>query len=127
MSGVFDASAVVAAVLGEPGEGAVRDRLAHGLITTVNFAECVERLAPGFGIEGAMRAMLALELTAVPPSEGLAARAAALRPLTRAVGLSLGDRFCLALAAASGLPAITADRNWSRIAEAIGVEVIQIR
>ena len=35
-----------------------------------------------------------------------------LRSLTRAQGLSLGDRTCLALAPALGLPAMTADRAW---------------
>jgi PIN domain nuclease of toxin-antitoxin system len=50
-----------------------------------------------------------------------------LRPATRAAGLSLGDRSCLALAAKLGLPAITADRAWARIADAVGVEVRVIR
>ena len=50
-----------------------------------------------------------------------------LRPATRAGGLSLGDRACLALALALGVPAVTADRSWSSVAEAVGVEVAAIR
>jgi PIN domain nuclease of toxin-antitoxin system len=34
-------------------------------------------------------------------------------PEWRARGLSLGDQACLATALEAGLPAVTADRNWS--------------
>ena len=50
-----------------------------------------------------------------------------MRPATRAVGLSLGDRACLALAAELGVPALTADRGWAGVAEAAGVAVQVIR
>lgn len=59
--------------------------------------------------------------------EASAIAIAALRPLTRSAGLSLGDRSCLALAAKLGLPAITADKAWATIAGAVGVEVVLIR
>jgi ribonuclease VapC len=45
--------------------------------------------------------------------EGLARRAGALRPATKSLGLSLGDRACLALAQRVGLPVLTADRTWA--------------
>jgi ribonuclease VapC len=48
-------------------------------------------------------------------------------PKTRSAGLSLGDRACLALAVRLGTKALTADRSWSRIARAVGVEVELIR
>jgi PIN domain nuclease of toxin-antitoxin system len=50
-----------------------------------------------------------------------------LRPATRRAGLSLGGRACLALAATLGLPAITADRGWQHVADAVGVQVRPIR
>jgi PIN domain nuclease of toxin-antitoxin system len=50
-----------------------------------------------------------------------------LRAATAEAGLSLGDRFCLALALREGLPAWTADRQWRTVAEAIGVEIVLIR
>ncbi|MEN3177177.1 MAG: hypothetical protein ABF812_16325 [Gluconobacter cerinus] len=49
------------------------------------------------------------------------------RDATKRVGLSHGDRACLALAKKMGLPAVTADRAWAEIADAIGVEVVLIR
>jgi len=51
--------------------------------------------------------------------------AAMLRDRTRQFGLSLGDRACLALGAARGLPVLTADRSWAELS--IGVEVRLIR
>lgn len=53
-----------------------------------------------------------------------------LRPLPMAIveaGLSLGDRFCLALARRDGLPALTADKQWHTVADAAGVAVTVIR
>ena len=46
-----------------------------------------------------------------------------LRPITLERGLSLGDRYCLALARREGVPALTAERRWPEIAMAAGVEV----
>ena len=50
-----------------------------------------------------------------------------MRTLTDRIGLSLGDRFCLALARRTGLAALTADRAWSEVAEALGIAVTLIR
>lgn len=54
-----------------------------------------------------------------------AAEIARLRPLTKAAGLSLGDRACVALALRLRQPALTADRAWDGLA--LGVELRQIR
>jgi PIN domain nuclease of toxin-antitoxin system len=61
----------------------------------------------------------------VPFDEELARGAGALRPATKSLGLSLGDRACLALAQREGLPVLTADRAWAKLA--VGVEVKVIR
>ena len=50
-----------------------------------------------------------------------------LRSITVEAGLSLGDRFCLALAKREGLPAMTADRRWKEVADPAGVKVVLIR
>jgi PIN domain nuclease of toxin-antitoxin system len=44
---------------------------------------------------------------------------------TKAHGLSLGDRACLALAAREKLPAVTADRAWTKLN--IGIDIKLIR
>ena len=46
----------------------------------------------------------------------LAFEAGNLRGRTAPLGLSLGDRFCLALAHAMRVPAVTADQAWRKLA-----------
>lgn len=46
-------------------------------------------------------------------------------PATRAKGLGIADRACLALARRMGVPAVTADRAWAELH--LGVEVVLIR
>jgi ribonuclease VapC len=53
------------------------------------------------------------------------AHRAALRASSRAFGLSLCDRACLALAQSLALPALTADRSWARLDLGIAIEVIR--
>jgi len=73
-----------------------------------------------------MRATLeSLRLAVVDFDEEQAMEAARLRPLTMGIGLSLGDRACLALAGLRRLPAVTADRSWGTLK--LGVDVTVIR
>jgi PIN domain nuclease of toxin-antitoxin system len=55
----------------------------------------------------------------------LGRRTADLRTSTRPLGLSFGDRACLALAGQLHLPALTADRAWRNLT--IDVEIRLIR
>jgi PIN domain nuclease of toxin-antitoxin system len=48
-----------------------------------------------------------------------------LRPLTKASGLSLADRACLALAKRLDIPALTADRDWADLNLGIAVQLIR--
>ena len=56
-----------------------------------------------------------------------AQNSARMRISTRAFGLSLGDRACLALASELNAAALTADRDWAKVAEAVGVDIYVIR
>lgn len=68
-----------------------------------------------------------LDITVLPVGQELAEGAARLRGLSREAGLSLGDRFCLALARSLGVPALTTDRAWKDIAKPAGVKVEFVR
>jgi ribonuclease VapC len=125
---VFDASAVLALLFEEPGAEVVRAQLRTGVIGAANLAEVLAKLSDhGLPAVEAVRAVTILGLEVAPMTEAQAGRSAELRPLTRAVGLSLGDRTCLALAAELGAPALTADRSWDAVAGAAGVSVQVIR
>jgi len=68
-----------------------------------------------------------LPVTIVDADPDLARIAGHLRAATAEAGLSLGDRFCIALASRDGLPTWTADKQWRMISAAVGVEIVVIR
>lgn len=55
----------------------------------------------------------------------LALEAARLRGATRPRGLSLGDRFCLSLAARLALPVLTTDRAWADLDLGIDIRLVR--
>jgi len=61
----------------------------------------------------------------VPFDRQLARVTAELRQPTRNLGLSLGDRVCLALARVMGGRALTADRSWAALDLGIPTECIR--
>lgn len=125
---VLDASAVLTLLFDEPGAEVVRTCLQAGVIGAANLAEVLAKLSDrGLPAPEAARAVAILGLEVAPMTEGQARCSAGMRPATRAAGLSLGDRACLALAAELGAPALTADRGWAAIAGAAGVKVQVIR
>jgi ribonuclease VapC len=126
---VLDASAVLALILEEAGASRVLKALEAGAeLTTANFAEVASRYAAQGASATDLRAMRSgLPVTLVDIDEDLAIRAALMFQATRAAGLSLGDRLCLAQAQRSGQPALTADRAWVGVGDALGIEVEVIR
>ncbi|HYY87268.1 MAG TPA: type II toxin-antitoxin system VapC family toxin [Chloroflexota bacterium] len=126
-SAVLDASALLALLQAEPGSDTVAEAVAAGAaIGTVNLSEAVAKLVEA-GVPDATipEVVDALVLEVVDFDTELAYRAGRLRRATQAAGLSFGDRACLALAQRLGLPALTADRRWSRLA--LDVAIRQIR
>lgn len=128
MSRVLDASALLAMLLDEPGAGKVRAILDGALLGAVNLAEVVSHYAKLGAKQSDIEAMLtSLPVRLMPVDAGLSYEAGMLCPLTLQGGLSLGDRYCLALAKRVQVPVVTAERRWPDIAEATGVKVELIR
>lgn len=110
---VLDASAVLAMLHEEPGGDVVQDLLENAVISSVNWSEVVQKaLDRQVEVDGLRQDLEALGLQVLPFTAPQAERAAFLRTTTRHLGLSLGDRACLALAAELGLPAVTVDKIW---------------
>lgn len=117
---------VLALVNGEPGNDVVLANLADGVISAVNLAEAVTKLTELALDEAEIRDSIdTLGLRVVPCDATLAFAAGMLRPVTRAYGLSLGDRICVALAQHLDTPVLTAERIWRNLN--LGVEVRLIR
>jgi len=116
---VFDASALLAVLGQEPGGDVVSEQLEarDGVVASVNYAEVLTKLIDrGLDEATAQLAWHSLGLKVHPVDEGIAAVAALLRPTTRALGLSLADRCCLALARQLGnVTVVTADRPWKAL------------
>lgn len=125
---VLDTSALLALIQAEPGSARVTDVLGAAVISAVNLAEVVTRLADRGVPRQAIRRQLArLDLGVMPVDEDLAYAAGLLRPATRALGLSLGDRVCLALARRLGAVALTTDQTWGRLQIGVAVELLRAR
>ena len=123
---ILDASALLALLNAEDGSAFVQEYLLRSSISSVNLAEVVTRLSSHEMPEGEIRDALAvLGLEIIPFDEEQAFRAGLLSAYTRPLGLSLGDRACLALALTTHSIALTADREWEKLD--IGVEIRLIR
>lgn len=128
MSVVLDASAVLALLRGEAGARKVEGALAGSRMSVVNMAEVASHYHKlGMPDDEVDRMLRPLPIDMVPADAALAREAGRLRRHTVEGGLSLGDRFCLALAKREGLPAWTADRKWKDMADAAEVKVVAIR
>ncbi len=110
---VLDASAVLAFLYQEPGADDIATRINGSLISSVNFSEVLQKAkAEGFAIDEVASLLRAMVEGVVPFDDAMAVDTALLWETTRAAGLSLADRACLALASATSGVAVTADREW---------------
>ena len=128
MTVVLDASALLAALNGEPGGDSVASVFDECVIGAVNLAEVAAGLVHhGNNAVQARAVLAALDLEVIAADGELAVDAGLLRAITDSAGLSLGDRFCFAVARRLGAKVLTADRAWVAVAKASGVTVELIR
>jgi len=125
-STVLDASALLALLHRERGFQVVADHIKDAAVSAVNLSEVVARLADRGLLEQVIRESLEdMSIEVIPFETEQAYVAGMLRAETRSVGLSLGDRACLALARQLRVPALTADRRWAELDVGINVQVIR--
>lgn len=127
---VLDASALLAVSNGERGADFVMELINSKVcvISSVNMAEVGTRLLDlGLPIHELGRGIAQFSVDVIDFNQEQALACAALRPLTKSAGLSLGDRTCLALAQQMQGCVVTADRAWADIADEIKIQVKMIR
>ncbi len=124
---VLDASALIAALNGEPGADKLTlELLSTAVISTVSLAEVQSKLVSrGLSPDNAWAAALVPVEEAIPFTSEQAKAAGSLVAETRALGLSLGDRACLALGLALQAPVYTADRSWKNLKLGLQIHVIR--
>ena len=124
---VLDASALLAILNQESGaETLTPDLLSAAAISTVNLAEVHGKLVGrGLRPDDAWEAALSPIREAVPFTSEHARLVGDLVAQTRPLGLSLGDRACLALGLALKAPVYTADKSWKKLKVGARINVIR--
>ena len=124
---MLDASALLALIHQEPGsEKLPLELLLNASASTVNLAEVQGKLvSKGWTPDEAWQDATSMIDDAIPFTAGQAKTAGSLISQTRPLGLSLGDRACLALALELDAPVYTADRSWKNLKVGVKVHVIR--
>ena len=123
---VLDASAVLCLLQEEKGAQRVAEALPAATIGAVNDSEVVGKLVETGIDEATVDGLIDnLQLKVIPFDRTQARVAGSLRAATRKLGLSLGDRACLALAAAEGATALTCERIWTKFEAPCKVETLR--
>ena len=124
---ILDASAILAVIHQEPGhEKLTPGLLAKAVASAVNLAEVQGKLVSrGWPSDEAWEDATSAVREAIPFTEEHARLAGDLILQSRHLGLSLGDRACLALGIVLKAPVYTADTRWRNLD--LGVRVHAIR
>jgi ribonuclease VapC len=124
---VLDASAILAMLNEEPGaEKITLELLSRATTSTVNLAEVQARLVREGGDPDETWSLVLEPLPDVEPFTAEQAKiAGSLVQKTSRLGLSLGDRACLALAIVLNAPVYTADRPWKTLKVGVPIHVIR--
>ena len=113
-------------MLGEMTTAEAEPWLSGACISAVNYSEVVARLIErGLSAQTLADSLLDMDLDVRPFDHVQAEQAGLLRTKTRELGLSLGDRACLALALQLGRSVATGDKVWAKLDIGIDVDLIR--
>ena len=123
---MLDASALLAYLLREPGSEKVPAVGGEAAISAVNLAEAISVLTlRGIPAEAIRLQMSRTLIDVVAFNEESAETTGLFIEKTRKLGLSLGDRACLAAALRAGITALTADRAWKGVDVGVPIQFIR--
>jgi PIN domain nuclease of toxin-antitoxin system len=122
----LDASALLALLNEEPGSQAVETTIPGAAISAVNLSEVISKLVERGMTGEIIRSTLEdIQVDVYPFDRESAYRAGGLRKVTKDLGLSFGDRACLALGSQLQVPVLTTDRIWKDLEVEIEIHVIR--
>jgi ribonuclease VapC len=128
MNFILDASAVLAAILDEPGALQVYTAMPSAEISTVNLSEVYAKLLErDSDFETTRRVIGSFDLRIRMFDIDTMFEAAKLRPITKSRGLSFADRACAALAMRNDWPILTSDRRLAECGPLLGIDIRMIR
>lgn len=124
---VLDASALLALLRQERGhEKLTDDILRDSAISTVNLSEVQSKLvSAGMDPDAIWSGAVSVVKEVIPFTAEQARITGDLIAKTKHLGLSLGDRACLALGLLSNAPIYTADSSWTKLK--LGIRILPIR
>ena len=126
MNIVLDASALLALLHNENGSDKVAAILDRAIISSVSWAEVVQKaIAKDIKVDGLDNELAAFGLAFSSFDRQQAHIAGSLWQSTKGLGLSLGDRACLALAIHLGLPVLSADKVWQQLDIGVAIQLIR--
>ena len=113
---VLDSSAFLALVNNEIGKDIVEPLLPNSVMSSVNISEVVSELHSKLSLPLIQIQKILYLISEIHPfDKELAIQSGFLKQSCSHLGLSLGDRACLALASHLSLPIYTADKIWSKL------------
>jgi len=129
---ILDASAFLAYLYDESGAEVVESAIIQGVyMSAINWAEVLSKVSDkgedpeSLTVQLQNKGLIGESFEILSTTEADALLIAQLRPLTKNIGLSLGDRACLALGKRLELPVLTSDKIWANIN--LGIQVTIIR
>jgi PIN domain nuclease of toxin-antitoxin system len=123
---VLDSSALLAVMHEESGADVVEKILDRCVVSAVNLSETIGKLAiAGAPPHDALDVVSDMVQSIIPFNTDIALIAGRLTPHARSLGLSFGDRACLATAEYLNMEAVTADKVWNKLKGAVKVKVIR--
>ncbi len=123
---VLDASALLAYLKAEPGQEVVKAAMSDAAISSVNWAEVVQKaILVNVNVEAMRLRFMEVGLTIESFTLEDAENAGRLWTQTREYGLSLGDRACLSLGLRLNATVLTSDRAWKSIQSILDIQIIR--
>ncbi len=126
---VLDASALLALIQAERRAERITQALEQGecIVSAVNLSEALAKLIT-FGVPGDQAEVVVAGIPAgiVPCDERIAVQAGRLAAVGKSLGLSLGDRICLATAQVFGGTVLTTVQGWRKVRlKGLEIEVVR--